>query len=108
MRANAIVVLEPTRQDAGAIGGAVVRPPVGPFAESGLDEAFGLAVRARRVGSRAAMDYAQSPTRSAKAVGTIGRPVVSQDSPDVNTLGAKPAEGAAQERSGARGALVYR
>src|SRR5262249_26403709 len=106
MWASAIVMLQPTRQHAGTICRTVVRSPVGPLAQRGLDEALGLAVRARRVGTCAAMAHAQGPTRGAEAVRTVRRSVVGQDPTDGNTERAKPAEGAPQEGPGAHGALV--
>jgi hypothetical protein len=41
MRAMPIVLMEPARQFDSALLGVVVSATVGPFAQSGLDEAFG-------------------------------------------------------------------
>src|SRR5512139_2098308 len=67
MRTSGIVMLEPAGQHAAAIERGVVRPPVGPLPQGGLDEAFGLAVRPRRVGAGPAMHDLQAPTGRAKA-----------------------------------------
>lgn len=48
-----VVAVKPQRQSGGALGRAAIGMGVGPFAQSGLDEAFGLAVGARGVGTGA-------------------------------------------------------
>src|SRR3989454_4738053 len=62
MRSSAIVVLQPAGQHARSIGRRVVGAEIGPFAQQGLDEAFGLAVGARRVRPRATMRQMEGAT----------------------------------------------
>src|SRR5215831_6026454 len=67
MRARAIVVLQPAGEDAAAIGRGVVRPPIRPLAQRGLDESLRFAVRAGRVGTGVPMAHAQGATGGPKA-----------------------------------------
>ena len=54
-----IVAVYPGRQMRGALGGGVVDVGIGPLAQGGLDEAFGLAVGAGRKGARVSMAAAR-------------------------------------------------
>src|SRR2546425_12736011 len=72
MRSSAIVVLQPAGQHARSIGRRVVGAEIGPFAQQGLDEAFGLAVGARRVRPRATMRQMEGSTGRAKAPRQVG------------------------------------
>ena len=51
MGAVMVVGMEPGEQSVGALLGMIVGPCVSPFAQSGLDEAFGLTVGARGIGT---------------------------------------------------------
>src|SRR5206468_4537803 len=59
-----IVVVEPRRQCLGALLRSGVRAPIGPLPQQGLNEALGLAIRARRVGPRAEMAHAGAATEA--------------------------------------------
>jgi hypothetical protein len=48
MRTLVIVEARVPRERGGSTGGALVGMPIGPFAQQGLDEPFGLTVRLRR------------------------------------------------------------
>src|SRR5256712_3156860 len=97
MRSSAIVVLQPAGQHARAIGRRVVGAEIGPFAQQGLDEAFGLAVGARRVRPRATMRQMEGATGRAKAPRQVGRAVVGEHAPDARPARPKPREGAAHK-----------
>jgi len=70
-----VVVMLPAGQGVGAMGRVLVRPAVGPLSQGGLDEAFGLAVGLRSVGSSelvldasALQELAKSRERNAEPV----------------------------------------
>jgi hypothetical protein len=54
-----IVVVEVEREEGSAVVAGVVRAGVGPLAGEGLDEAFGLAIGLRAIGSCEEMAEAQ-------------------------------------------------
>ena len=54
-----VVVVDPVVQGFGALAGVLVGERVGPFAQRGLDEAFGLAVGLWAIGAREALRDAQ-------------------------------------------------
>jgi len=51
VRAVEVIVVKVVREEGGAVVAGVIRAGIGPFAGEGLDEAFGLAVGLRAVGS---------------------------------------------------------
>ena len=53
MRAMPVVAVDPGSELSEAFGGVLVEPDVGPFADGGLDKAFGFAIGAWRVDARA-------------------------------------------------------
>ena len=55
-----IVSVQPTGEVLAALAGVVVGACVGPFAQRGLDEAFGFTVGSRGIGSGADMAQFQS------------------------------------------------
>ena len=59
VRAVEIIVMEIEREESGAVGTGVVRASISPFAGDGLDEAFGLAVGLRAIGTGEEMAQAQ-------------------------------------------------
>src|SRR2546425_9146692 len=101
MRSSAIVVLQPAGQHARSIGRRVVGAEIGPFAQQGLDEAFGLAVGARRVRPRATMRQmearqggAKPPERYAEPVAGGPRPMAAPPRPNpAKARGTKPRHG---------------
>ena len=97
VRTSSIVVLEPAGHHPPAIRGGVEGPVVRPFAEGGLNEPLGLAVRPRRVRPRPPVDHLQAAARGAETSGEVARPVVSEHASDAHAAGAKPAQGPAQE-----------
>src|SRR6185436_8893003 len=90
----------------GPFGGGMVGAGVGPFAQAGLDEALGLAVGARRIGSGADMAQPGLAAGGAKVVASISRTVVGHDSLDGDAVAGEPAERPVEEGDGARLLLV--
>src|SRR5213593_4374492 len=106
MGASAIVVLKPAGQHPGAIGGGVIRARVRPFTQQRLNEALGLAVGAGRVGTRAMGRHPQRPTRRAKSVRAITRPVVGEDPPYPDAVSPEPGQRASHEPADGFGPLI--
>ena len=63
-----VVVVQPVVEGAGTLLRVGIGPCVGPFAQAGLHQAFGLAVGARRVGACAQMAHAEPANQAAEAV----------------------------------------
>ena len=66
-----IVAVYPGRQMRGALGGGVVDVGIGPLAQGGLDEAFGLAVGAGREGARVSMAEASREAACVEGTGAV-------------------------------------
>src|SRR2546426_101851 len=97
MRSGAIVMLQPARQHAGAIGGGVVGPRIGPLTQQSLDEALGFAVRARGIRPRPVMDEAQRSARRAEPDRPIARAIVRENPSHPDAAGTEPRQGAPHE-----------
>ena len=79
---------------------------VGPFLERGLDEAFGLAVGTRGVGSGAAVLELHLGAGIAEQVGAVGTSVVGKQSAYGDVALGEEAGRSAQEADGGLGLLV--
>ena len=90
----------------GALLGAGVGAGVSPFSQSGLDEAFGLAVGARRVRAGEAMADAETTASIAEVVRAIARAVVGQQTTDADAERAVVTDGGMQESDGGGSALI--
>lgn len=77
-----IVVVEEQRQEASAVVRGVIRAGVGPLAGEGLDEAFGLAVGLRAIGTGEEMTEAQRLAGGGEEFGAIGGALVGEDGLD--------------------------
>src|SRR2546430_7055376 len=97
MRSGAIVMLQPARQHAGAIGGGVVGPRIGPLTQQSLDEALGFAVRARGIRPRPVMDEAQRSARRAEPDRPIALAIVRENPSHPDAAGTEPRKGAPHE-----------
>ena len=86
MRTMPVVVMEPRRHLCVPLLGVLVRAGVDPFAESGLDEAFGFPVGARSVRPSEVMAQSELQASLAKSGGAIA----------VAVVGEQPANGNAQ------------
>jgi hypothetical protein len=79
---------------------------VGPLAQGGLDEAFGLAVGARSVRAGEAVLDAELEAGSAEVSGAIARTVVGEQAADGDAVLGIEGDGGAQEGDGGFGLLV--
>ncbi len=75
MRAVPVVVMQPAGYLVSGLLGVLVSASIGPFAQSGLDEAFGLAMGARGVGTSEALANVELSTSDAKGAGRWQRPL---------------------------------
>ena len=74
-----IVVVEPAAERGRALSGRWLGEGIGPFAEQGLNEPLGLAVRAGRIGTGEALGEAVGAAGDGEDVRAIGVAVVTQD-----------------------------
>ena len=79
MRAVPVVAMEPDRQLRASLFGVLVSDSIGPFAQRGLDEAFGLAIGLWRVRPREDMAQAEGFAGFSKSLRAIARAVVGHD-----------------------------
>ncbi len=86
MRASKVVVVEPGRELLIAFFGVGVVADISPLAQSGLDEAFGLAVGAGSVRAGEAMADAKFFAGGAKAMGAIARSVIGEQAANGNAV----------------------
>ena len=90
----------------GALLGAGVGASVSPFSQSGLDEAFGLAVGARRVRAGKAMADAETMASIAEEPRAIARAVVGQQTTNVDAEGAVVSDRSMEESHGGVAAFI--
>ena len=60
MRSVPVVMVNEVREECGADGGMLISAGASPFAQGGLNEAFGLAIGFGRVGRSARMAHAEA------------------------------------------------
>ena len=101
-----IVAVYPGRQMRGALGGGVVDVGIGPLAQGGLDEAFGLAVGAGREGARVSMAEASREAACVEGTGAVTPAVVGQHAADLDAEMLVVGERGGEKRGGAGGRLV--
>jgi len=106
MRTVEVVVLEPRRELLISFFGVEVVANVGPLAQGGLDETFGLAVGARSVGTGEAVLDAELEAGSAEVLGAIAGAVVGEQAADGDAVLGVEGNGGAQEGDGGFGLLV--
>ena len=87
MGAMEIVVVEEERETLSAVVTGVVGAGIGPLAGESLDEAFGLAIGLRTIGTSEEMTEAQIFASGGKEFGAIGGALVSEDSLDGDAVG---------------------
>ena len=102
-----VVVAEPTGQVGGPGRRAAIWQGVGPLAQQGLDEAFGLAVGLGRVRPGAEVAQAEHPAGLAKEARDVARAVVGHHALDPNAETLEPAQ-RPDEEAGDRPALLVR
>jgi hypothetical protein len=86
VRAVEIVVVEVEGEESGAVVTGVVGAGISPLASDGLDEAFGLAVGLRAIGSSEEMADAQLEAGSGEEFGAISRAAIGEDALDVDAV----------------------
>ena len=96
-----IVSVQPTGEVLAALAGVVVGASVGPFAQRGLDEAFGFAVGSRGIGSGADMAQFQSSAQFCEAFRPVAGAVVGHDAGEGDSEGSEVAQGVKQRATGA-------
>ena len=79
VRSVEIVVMEVEREERSAVVAGVIGSGISPFAGDGLDEAFGLAVGLRAVGSGEEMFEAELMAGGGEEFGAIGGAAIGQD-----------------------------
>ncbi len=101
-----IVVVQPARERGLAGPRRRVRPAVRPLAQHGANEAFGFAIRARRVGTCAQMPQAAQLAEPGKGPPEIGERVVGHHAAHADAVATKPPQRAPQEGRDGRAPLV--
>jgi hypothetical protein len=100
-----VVLMEPAWQLESAGLRVAVRTAVGPFPESGLDEAFGLAVGAWSVGTSEALANAEVLAELAKMAGAIAGTVIGEHAGDGDAESRIVVHGSLQ-KGGSRGGFL--
>ena len=101
-----IVAVEPAGQPRTAVQGRAIGLAVRPFPQQRLNEALGLAVRARRVGAREEVPRAEGLAHAGESVRAVCRAVIGHDPLDADTQPGPPRGGPAQEAAGRGISLV--
>ncbi len=101
-----IVVVKPSGEVSGALGGARVRATIGPFSDGSLDEAFGLAVCAWAIGSSEGVADLPVLAESADKVRSVSGAIVRKQAQGSDTSSCKPLEGMIQKALCGLSALI--
>jgi hypothetical protein len=102
-----VMVVEEDWEASGALSGMSVGVSVSPFAEGGLNEAFGFAVGLWRVGSGEAVFEAEGGDGGAHEVRAIAGTVVGVEALGLDGVLAEEGERGVEESDGAGGGLVW-
>lgn len=100
MRSVPVVVVEPARQMLGAIGCGSKGSAIGPFAQGGLNEAFGLAIGLGSIGLSLNVFNAELPAGFGKELGAETGAVVGHESLHPHTKVLIVGQSLAQESRG--------
>ena len=100
MRAMPVVVVKPGLELIIAMLGSGINTGVSPFAQSGLDEAFGFAVGAWGVGASEVMAQTQSKNGTAESMGTITVAIIGEQAADANAQAGVISQGGMEESDG--------
>src|SRR6202166_184748 len=106
MRAMMVVGMEPGQQSVGALLGMIVGPGISPFAQGGLDKAFGLAVGAWGVRTGKDVPRPAAAAQVGNKVRTVGGAVIGHDASDRDAQRLEVIEGAHEEGGSGFLALV--
>jgi hypothetical protein len=85
MRPVPVVVVKPGLELVIAMLGSWINTGVSPFAQSGLDEAFGFAIGTRGIGASETMAQAESENGAAEGMGAIAVAIIGKQAADVNS-----------------------
>jgi len=85
----------------------MVGTTVGPFAQQGLDEAFGFAVGAGSIGSCPDVAQSHGLTGLGEAMRDVAGAVIRQQALDTNSSGGEPGNRSSQEGGRARCSLIF-
>ena len=96
-----IVLVQPTGEVLAALAGVVVGTCVGPFAQCGLDEAFGFSVGSRGIGPSSDMSQFESSAQFCEMFRPVAGAVVGHDAGEGDTEGSEVAQGVEQRATGA-------
>jgi hypothetical protein len=105
VRAVAVVGMEPGAERSGTFARMLVGPGVGPFAQRGLNEALGLAVGARGIGSSEDVPQPLAAAQIGNEGRTVGGAIVSHDAGDRDPQSLEVLERTGEE--GGRGVLLF-
>ena len=100
MRSMPVVLVNPRSQMAKAFGGVLVEAGVGPLADGGLDEAFGLAIGAWGVDASAGVLELEIAAGLREQGGAEARAVVGHDAADRDAEVGEVGHGLAEEAAG--------
>ena len=106
MRPGEVVMLQPDGQVRVAFLGVAPKANVSPFAQGGLDEAFGLAVGARGVRMSEPMANLQSQAVTAELVRAIATSVVGEQATNADPVLRKKDQGLLEKSDGGGSLLI--
>src|SRR5919201_383043 len=101
-----VVVVGPRGEGEVALFGVGPVNAIGPLAQSGLDEAFGLAVGLRRVRASAAVFESHLEANLAKAVGAVTTAVIGEQGAHGDAMASEKVNGLLKKGDGSFGFLV--
>ena len=93
VRSVEIVVMEEEREELSAVVAGVIGTSISPFAGDGLDEAFGLAIGLRAIGTSEDVTEAEIFAGGGEEFRTIGGALVSEDGEDGDAVGLVEGDG---------------
>ena len=103
-----IVVMEVEREESSAVVTGVVGASVSPLASEGLDEAFGLTVGLRAVGTSEAMADAQLEAGSGEELGAISGAAVGEDLLDEDAVSLVKGDGLVERGQDAGSFFIWK
>ena len=86
VRAMVVIVEKEVRKECSAVVTGLIRTGISPFASDSLNEAFGLAIGLRAVGSGKEMFDAELVTGGGEEFGAVGRAAIGEDALDLDAM----------------------
>jgi hypothetical protein len=87
VRAEVVIVVKKEREERGAMVTRAIRASVSPLSSDGLDEALGLSIGLRAIGSGKEMAEAEVLAGGGEVVRAVGRAAVGEDAADGDAMG---------------------